>query len=266
MLISKAVRFANCITRFMFTILMMGAVVASAVAQGPGRGGPGGGRMMMGGGMGGGASQLLMMKEVREELNLDEDQIKELEDMGKAMMESFASMRPAQGQAPDPKMMQEAMEKIRKATAEAEEKLTEILDPNQTERLIGLIIQRDSIRAINSKMVADKLGITAEQKEKMASMEKENMDKMREMFQGGGGGGGFGPEMREKMRAFREESEAKMKDILTAAQKEQMESLKGAEFKFPEPQWGGGRGGPGRGGPGGAGGGRGGRGGGDGNN
>lgn len=214
--------------------------------------------MMMGGmgGMGGGTLGLLMMKEVREELNLDEDQNKELEDMGKAMMESFASMRPQQGQAPDPKMMQEAMEKVRKAATEAEEKLSDILDPKQTERLIGLVIQRDSIRAINSKLVADKLGITSEQKEKMASMEKENMEKMREMFQGGGGG--FSQEMRDKMRAFREESETKMKEILTSAQKDQMESLKGAEFKFPEPQWG--RGGPG-GGRGGPGGGRGGRGG-----
>ncbi|MFO0011448.1 MAG: hypothetical protein ACK553_01785 [Planctomycetota bacterium] len=79
---------------------------------------------------------------------------------------------------------------------------------------------------------------------------------MREMFQGGGGG--FSQEMRDKMRAFREESETKMKEILTSAQKDQMESLKGAEVKFPEPQWG--RGGPG-GGRGGPGGGRGGRGG-----
>jgi len=147
------------------------------------------------------------------------------------------------------------MEKIRKAAAEAEDKLGEILDPTQAERLIGLIIQREGVRSINSKMVAGKLGVTDDQKAKMAEMEKENMEKMREMFQGG-----FGPEMRDKMRAFRDESESKMKEILTAAQKEQMESLKGTEFKFPEPQM---RGPGGRGGAGGGpGGGRGNRGGG----
>jgi hypothetical protein len=249
---------ANMISRFTVATFFIASIALVADAQGPGRGGPGGGRMMMGG-MGGGASALLMMKEVQEELSLDGDQIEELKDMGKTMMESFASMRPQPGQAPDPKMMQEAMEKVRKATAEAEEKLGEILDPQQLERLIGLVIQRDGIRSVNSKMVAAKLGITEDQKSKMAELEKENMEKMREMFQGG-----IGPEMRDKMRTFREESESKMKELLTSAQKEQMESLKGAEFKFPEPQWG--RGGPGggRGGPGTGRGGRGGAGGGDG--
>ncbi|MCU0709949.1 MAG: hypothetical protein MUF23_16835 [Pirellula sp.] len=230
------------ISRFAATVVLIGLITASAVAQGPGgRGGPGGGRGMMGmgGGMGGGATGLLMMKEVREELNLDEDQIKELEDMGKAMRDSFANMRPPQqGQAPDPKAMQEAMEKMRKAAADAEEKLSDILDPKQLERLIGLVIQRDKVRSLNSKLVAEKLGITEDQKAKLAEMEKENMEKMREMFQGG-----FSPEMREKMGAFREESEAKMMGVLTSAQKEQMESLKGPEFKFPAPQWG--QGGPG---------------------
>jgi hypothetical protein len=52
--------------------------------------------------------------------------------------------------------------------------------------------------------------------------------------------------MRDKMREMREESDNKLKAILTDKQKTDMEALKGAEFKFPEPQWGrGGQGGPG---------------------
>jgi hypothetical protein len=212
----------------------------------------------MGMGMGGGGlTGLLMMKEVREELKLDEDQVAELEEIGTAMRESFAGMRPQGGGGPpDPQAMQAMMEKMRKAAEEAEGKLEDILDPNQLERLIGLVIQRDNLRSLNSKLVAAKLNITDDQKAKMAEIEKENQEKMREMFQSG-----LGPEMRDKMRTLREEGEAKLKALLTDAQKEQMESLKGPEFKFPEPQFG--RGGPG-GGPGGPGGGRGRRGGGDG--
>jgi Spy/CpxP family protein refolding chaperone len=228
-------------SRFAATIALIGLIAASAVAQGPGRGGPGGGRGMMGmgGGMGGGVTQLLMIKEVREELNLDEDQITELEEMGKAMRESFAGMRrPEPGQEPDRKAMEEAMEKMRKAAMEAEEKLSDILDPKQLERLVGLMIQRDKTGSLNSKIVADKLGITEDQKAKMADLAKESMEKWGEMMRGG-----FNPEMRDKMRAFREESEAKVMGVLTSEQKEQMESLKGPEFKFPEPQWG--QGGPG---------------------
>jgi Spy/CpxP family protein refolding chaperone len=232
------------LSRIAFAACVVSALAVSAVAQGPGgRGGAGGGRMGMGMGMGmgGGASGLLMMKEVREELKLDDDQVKELEEMGKAMQESMQSMRPQPGQQPDPAAMQANMEKIRKAMAESEAKLEEILDPKQMDRLVGLVIQRDSLRAINSKLVAAKLGITDEQKAKMADVEKESQEKMRELFQGG-----FSPEMRDKMREMREESDNKLKAILTDKQKTDMEALKGAEFKFPEPQWGrGGQGGPG---------------------
>jgi hypothetical protein len=245
-------------SRVMLTAGLVASLSFGVSAQGPGgpgggrgQGGPGGGRMMMGmgGGMGGGVTGLLMMKEVREELKLDEDQVAELEDMGKAMMESMRNMRPPQGQQPDMKAMQENMEKMRKAMAESESKVEEMLDPKQVDRLIGLLIQRENLRSLNSKLVADRLGITEDQKTKMAAIEKEQGEKMRELFQGG-----FNADMRDKMREMREGGETKMKELLTDKQKSDMESLKGPEFKFPEPQFG-------RGGPGGPGGGRGGRGG-----
>jgi len=217
--------------------------------------------MGMGGGMmGGGVTGLLMMKEVREELKLDEDQVAELEEVGKAAMESMRSMfRPQGGQAGggqpgggpggfNPQDMQAMMEKAQKAAEENEAKVEEILDPKQLDRLVGLMIQRSNVQAVKSKLVATRLGITEEQKTKMAEIDKANSEKMRELFQGG-----FSQDAREKMSKMREEGEAKLKDVLTAKQKEDMESLKGPEFKFPEPQFRFG----GQGGPGGPGGGRG---------
>ena len=209
---------------------------------------------MMGGMGGGGVTGLLMMKEVREELKLDEDQVAELEDLGKAMMESMKNMRPqggGGGQPPNPQDIQAMMAKVQKANEENEAKVEEILDPKQFDRLVGLYIQRANLQSLNTKLVATRLGITEEQKTKVAEINKANgekmREKMRELFQDG-----FGPDAREKMGKMRDEADAKIKEILTAKQKEDMEALKGAEFKFPEPQW---RGGPG--GPGGPGGGRG---------
>jgi hypothetical protein len=203
--------------------------------------------MMMGGMMGGGGvTGLLMMKEVREELKLDEDQVAELEDLGKAMK----NMRPqggGGGQPPNAQDRQAMMEKMQKANEENEAKVEEILDPKQFDRLVGLFIQASNLQSLNSKLVATRLGITEDQKTKMAEIAKANGEKMRELFQGG-----FGPDAREKMGKMRDEAEAKIKEVLTDKQKQDMETLKGAEFKFPEPQW---RGGPG--GPGGPGGGRG---------
>ena len=202
---------------------------------------------MMGGMMGGGGvTGLLMMKEVREELKLDEDQVAELEDLGKAMK----NMRPqggGGGQPPNAQDRQAMMEKMQKANEENEAKVEEILDPKQFDRLVGLFIQASNLQSLNSKLVATRLGITEDQKTKMAEIAKANGEKMRELFQGG-----FGPDAREKMGKMRDEAEAKIKEVLTDKQKQDMETLKGAEFKFPEPQW---RGGPG--GPGGPGGGRG---------
>jgi hypothetical protein len=187
-----------------------------------------------------------MMKEVREELKLDEDQVAELEDLGKAMK----NMRPqggGGGQPPNAQDRQAMMEKMQKANEENEAKVEEILDPKQFDRLVGLFIQASNLQSLNSKLVATRLGITEDQKTKMAEIAKANGEKMRELFQGG-----FGPDAREKMGKMRDEAEAKIKEVLTDKQKQDMETLKGAEFKFPEPQW---RGGPG--GPGGPGGGRG---------
>ena len=212
---------------------------------------------MMGGMGGGGVTGLLMMKEVREELKLDEDQVAELEDLGKAMMESMKNMRPqggggggGGGQPPNPQDIQAMMAKVQKANEENEAKVEEILDPKQFDRLVGLYIQSANLQSLNTKLVATRLGITEEQKTKVAEINKANgekmREKMRELFQDGA---------REKMGKMRDEAEEKIKEILTAKQKQDMEALKGAEFKFPEPQWRGGPGGPG--GPGGAGGGRG---------
>jgi len=151
------------------------------------------------------------------------------------------------GQPPNAQDRQAMMEKMQKANEENEAKVEEILDPKQFDRLVGLYIQASNLQSLNSKLVATRLGITEDQKTKMAEIAKANGEKMRELFQAG-----FGPDAREKMSKMRDEAEAKIKEVLTDKQKQDMETLKGAEFKFPEPQW---RGGPG--GPGGPGGGRG---------
>jgi len=245
-------------TRFVLSVGLLGALSVGAMAQGPGAGGgrgQGGGWMggMGGGMMGGGVTGLLGMKEVREELKLDEDQVAELEELGKAAMAAMRNMRPQgggqPGARPNPQDMQAMMEKMQKAAEENEVKVEGILDPKQLDRLVGLMIQRSNVQSLTSKLVATRLGITDDQKAKMAEINKANGEKMRELFQGG-----FNEEAREKMTKMREEGDAKLKEVLTAKQKEDMEALKGAEFKFPERQFGG-PGGPG--GPGGAGGGRG---------
>jgi len=73
-------------------------------------------------------------------------------------------------------------------------------------------------------------------------------DRMREMFQGGGGPQG---DLREAMTNMREEMEKEILGVLTKSQQEKFEELKGEKFEMPENMGRGGRGNFGRGGPGG---------------
>lgn len=219
--------------------------------QGGGRGGMRMGGMMGGGMMGGGLVALIAMKEVREELKLDADQTKELEEAQKAIGEEMrAEMEKLRGDGGgnggpprfDPEKMRSAMEAM---AAKVEAKLSDTLDPKQLDRLIGLALQQNTVRALSVKLIASRLSITDEQKSKMTEIEAASGEEMRSLF----GGGPPGPEIREKMTKLREESEAKVLALLTDKQKSEIETLKGEKFTFPERQ------GFGPGGPGGPGGG-----------
>jgi hypothetical protein len=61
--------------------------------------------------------------------------------------------------------------------------------------------------------------------------------------------------MRKRFEEFRKKSDERLQAILTDAQRQKMDEMKGEKFEFPAPQFGFG-GGRGQGGPGGPGGGR----------
>ncbi len=258
------------ISRTLSSLLLVGCIISVAAPfsvgqgdrpqRGQGGGGPGGGRGFGGGGFGGrgGIASLLTIKEVRDELKMDEEQTKEMEAFTKElrdeMQSQFAGFGGGRGgpggggagggaggggAAPD---MTKINEMIASMQLKSESKIAEILDPVQMDRLVGLFIQRDGARTLNSKIISTRLGITEDQKAKVADQEKIAGEEMRSLF---GGGGGFGGgDMREKMDKMRKDSEEKITGLLTAAQKAKMEELKGAKFEFPAQPPRGGPGGP----------------------
>ena len=247
------------IIRTLSRLLLVGCIISVAAPflvgqgerpqRGQGGGGPGGGRGFGGGGFGGrGIASLLTIKEVRDDLKMDEEQTKEMEAFTKELREEMQTQfagfgggrggpgGPGGGGAPDMIKINEAIASMQ---LKSESKLGEILDPVQMDRLVGLFIQRDGARTLNSKIISTRLEITEDQKAKIADQEKIAGEEMRSLF--GGGGGGGGGDMREKMEKMRKDSEEKITGLLTAAQKTKMEELKGAKFEFPAP--------PARGGP-----------------
>ena len=223
------------------------------------RGGPGGGPGGFGRGGGfqvGGALELmglLRMPEVREEVNM-EDEVYEALREGQPDMRAMFQAEP-----------EERAEMMKEAGQKAQEMLDEVLEPDQLKRLMGLLIQQNGMRAASNDMIAKEIGLDEagikKVREAAVSAMEGMREKMREMFAGGGGPGGFDREkMQSMMEDARKETDKQIGEALTSDQKKKLEDMKGEKFEFPER---GGRGGfGGRGGrPGGAGGagGRGGR-------
>ncbi len=190
--------------RFAVAALLAALMSVPVMAQGPGGFGRGGGGMMMGRGMmgGGGLLGLLRMDEVQKELKLDEEQTKQIQSQMEKLQEKMQGMRPDFGnfremteeqRAEMQKKMEEMGKQMAEAAKAAEAEVDNILDPDQQDRLLGLMIQRDGVRSVmGSEKVAEALGVTAEQKEKLQAAEREAMEEMRSAFGGGRGQGGPG--------------------------------------------------------------------------
>lgn len=254
------------------------SVAAPAMAQRP-EGGRGGFRGGFGGGFGGGGGPRLTVfsalraEPVQKELAITEEQKTKLMALGDEVQTAMRELgggfgRPGEGERPSLEEMQKRMaetrEKTEKLIAEKKPALMAILSADQATRLEQIVLQAKGGEALNDKDLQAKLMMTDEQKEKLASITKEFGDKERESFagmrrEGGEGRGNFDPEaMRaamEKRAAIGKERDAALVAVLTPAQAEQFDMLKGKEFADLEAVRRGGFGG-GRG-PGGPGGGRG---------
>lgn len=220
---------------------VLGSTAGSLLAQPPGGpGGPGGGRGRgFGGGFGGGPMGLLMMPEVRTELNVTEEQQQKL----RTAMEG---LRPEGGGGPrggfgnlseeERAEMRKRMEEMQK---KADEAMKSVLSEEQITRLRQLEIQRQGAQALGRPDVAEKLGLTDEQKTKM----REIQEGARPDFAAFGNLREASQEEREKvmseMRAKREKADADMMALLDAEQKAIWESMVGEKFEFPAPQFGG---------------------------
>jgi hypothetical protein len=183
-----------------------------AQAQGPRPGGFGQGGFGQGG-PGGGSDPfgLVSNSAVRKELEIDEDQAKELSEMRAAMERE----------------VQAAREKI---AAQYSEKMNGILLPHQTDRLVGISIQLRGAAALQDPVVAKKIGLSESQQKELTAKSEALSQKAREMFQRGEGEQPNREEMQARFEEIRKEREGIIAQVLTSDQQKQLEELKGAEF------------------------------------
>ncbi len=229
------------------TLAVAAMLAGSAMAQqrpqpGQGRGGPGGP-----GGPGDPGARglgLLMAPAVQEELKLSEEQLSQLRTAA-SELRSAQPVRPEGLRDLAPEERREAMEKMR---AEAEERtnkiLADILKPEQRERFEQIQLQTRGVLALMDPEVAEKLGLSDEQKEQIETTVRESRTEMARRFQRGGGDPGAAM---ERIRAAQLEIQEKAMNVLTSEQKETWNSLVGSPVEIG-PQGGRGAGGRGPGG------------------
>lgn len=224
-------------------LLALGVVLAvvglgTAQAQPPGPGGPGF-RPGFGPGMGGGPVMLLMNPQVQKELGLTEEQIGKLREVGRSLMEQSRERFQGLRDLSPEERRQRMAALMEEARAQAEEALKPVLTAEQLKRLRQIELQvalqgPGGVRTLLRKDVAEALGLTEEQRQKLEALADKIAEQMREAFRPGAG-----PEAREQMQKrmeeLRGEARAEVEKILNQEQLGKLKELLGAPFKLEMP-------------------------------
>ncbi|MDG1513141.1 MAG: hypothetical protein P8L78_15655 [Mariniblastus sp.] len=190
---------------------------------------PGGGRGGRGGRGGGeeSSSRLLRNEAVQKDLELSGDQIELIEGLSQGRGGDRESIMAELDGLSGEERMEKMREMRDRRTAEMKKELDDILLPHQIERLEQIANQASAqggARSLMGGSLADKLGITADQKERL-SEKAEELQK----------------EMNEKIAKLRAEMQDELLGELTADQRAQYKEMMGDAFKFERST----RGGPG---------------------
>jgi hypothetical protein len=240
--------------KFVLALTVVALLCAPALAQRQpgGRGGRGGfgGR--------GSIDSLAQNKSVQDELKVDADQKKKIDD-------SVAKVKEDLKTDYDKLRQRDASEEdrtaARKKTSEAQTKaLKDVFKDDQMKRLQQIVRQQEGLRVFQDEDVQSALKLTDDQKSKIKEINEALSKERRELFQGGGGGGGGrgqrNPEAITKLRGLEKDAMTNAQKTLTDDQKKTLKDLTGEPFevKYENRAGGQGRGGQGGGGrPGGGG-------------
>ncbi|MEQ8848726.1 hypothetical protein [Botrimarina sp.] len=196
-------------TRVLLTAAACTGLAAAALAQPPGRGGPGGG-------IGG----LLRSDEVRSELDITDSQAEELRtlesEMRDKMRDQFRQMR--SGGEVDRDAMREQFQQMRE---EAEQRVAGVLSTTQMDRLKQINLQQQldqgTGRALMGGPLAEELNLSQEQQTQLR-------EKLREVQ----------AELDEKIREAREAARQELLTVLTSEQRSKLDSMLGEPFAMSE--------------------------------
>jgi hypothetical protein len=176
---------------------------------------------------------------VQKELNLKPEQAEKIKDLAQDVREETMSSLSGAGvdfqglRDLSPEERTKRMAEIQTKMAEIQKtinekfmpKLAEALDKAQLKRVHEIAIQAAGAQALVDAGVAKDLALTSEQKDKLASINKDFAKQIA-----GLGRGGDATERQAKMHELSEEQTAKSTEVLTKDQQTQFASMKGKAF------------------------------------
>jgi Spy/CpxP family protein refolding chaperone len=227
-----------------FVACLGGALCAALVAVPVASAQPGGGGFGFARGGGSNLLALLRVEEVQKEIEVIEDQKQAIEKLEQQLRSEAPQQRVDfrnLSEAEREKVAAETRARTEQQAKLAKEKLGEILLPHQIERLEEISLQQRGVAALNDEAIANQLNLTAQQKQRLETVVRENAESMRERMQGVFQSGDR-DKMREQINELRAEVEAQVLAVLTREQRERFEKMKGEEFEMPQRDFG--RGGP----------------------
>ena len=177
-----------------------------------------------GGGMG---MDMLRNEAVQKELDLVPDQMEKLTAIGEKAQgmfrEMFSGFRDLSAEERQAKM-EEIREKMEEARENLETEIKDVLLPQQIDRLQQISLQRrmrymGTSGVLGSDTLAEKLGITEEQKKKL----QEKQQKVQE-------------ELNKKIQKLREEAREELMQVLTPEQQKTLKEMIGEPFEMPQQQ------------------------------
>ena len=174
-------------------------------------------------------STLLTAEAVQKELALTDDQ--------QARLQKLRDERTAEGQAFFSKLMgmsqNEIQLRLEQRAKVSRQKIAQILTPKQNERLSEINIQMAGITALGYEEVAEKIGLTADQKIQLKNLADDTGRRLTELFptsQAQLRDEQARQERKKKQDAIKSERKDKAIALLTDVQKAKFEKLQGEKF------------------------------------
>lgn len=208
------------------------ALLTAAFAQAPGgRRRPG---IMRGSFLG-----LLSLENVQKELELSEDQIAKVREIGQKlrteMREQWAGLREIEDRQKRRAKMTELGNQL---DEKAHGQIREVLAAEQMMRLYQIRLQvRGAVFGLNNAWIAERLKLTDDQKKKAAELDKATQEKTFDAFSGLRNLSQEQrrekmAEVREKLRKIRSDANQQALGLLTAEQKKAFRKLKGEKLEL----------------------------------